>query len=117
MSRYVILYYAPISVKERFAQATPEEAMVGMQLWIDWAKKVGPALVYPGGPLGRGEKVTNAGSAPLNSTIVGMSILEAKSMDDALSMVRNHHHLTWAPDTEIVVLEEMGVPEMDRQPA
>ena len=37
MRRYIVLYEAPLGVAERFAQATPEEAMAGMQLWVDWA--------------------------------------------------------------------------------
>jgi hypothetical protein len=42
-----------------------------------------------------------------------MSILRAESMDDALEMVSDHHHLHWAEDCEIVVLEEMPIPEME----
>jgi hypothetical protein len=42
-----------------------------------------------------------------------MSILQAESMDEALEMVKDHHHLHWAEDCEIVVLEEMPIPEME----
>ena len=34
-------------------------------------------------------------------------------MDEALKMVEDHHHLHWADDCEIVVLEEMPIPEME----
>ena len=51
--------------------------------------------------------------ASTESRIIGMSILLAESMDDALEMVRDHHHLQWAEDCEIVVLEEMPIPEME----
>lgn len=112
MGRYIVLYSAPLAVAERFAQATPEEAMKGMKLWVDWAEKMGPALVDPGKPLGAAVKVTKAGVAKTESRIIGMSILQANTMDAALEMVKDHHHLHWAEDCEIVVLEEIPIPEM-----
>jgi hypothetical protein len=112
MGRYIVLYEAPLAVAERFAQATPEEAMTGMQLWVDWAERIGPGLVDPGKPLGNALRVTPGSAASTKSNIVGMSILQAESMDDALEMVKDHHHLHWAEDCEIVVLEELPIPEM-----
>ena len=56
--------------------------------------------------------VTASGVAPATSTIVGMSILQGESMADAMAMVDNHHHLRWAEGCEILVLEEMQIPEM-----
>jgi hypothetical protein len=113
MGRYIVLYEAPLGVAERFARATPEEAMAGMKLWVDWAQKIGPGLVDPGKPLGNAVMVTTHGVASTESNIIGMSILQAESMDEALEMVKNHHHLYWAEDCEIVVLEEMALPEME----
>jgi hypothetical protein len=113
MGRYIVLYEAPLGVAERFAQATPEEAMAGMQLWVDWAQKIGPGLVDPGKPLGNGHRVTTNRAATTESNIIGMSILQADSMDEALVMVKDHHHLHWAENCEIVVLEEMPIPEME----
>jgi hypothetical protein len=112
MRRYIVLYYAPLAVAERFAQVTPEEAMKGMKLWVDWAEKIGTALVDPGKPLGNAMKVTKTGITKTDSKIIGMSILQANTMDEALEMVKDHHHLYWAEDCEIVVLEEMPIPEM-----
>ena len=83
------------------------------QLWIDWAKKIGPALVDPGRPLGKAVKVTTQGMSPTDSEIIGMSILQANSRDEVLEMVKDHHHLHWAEDCDIVVLEEMPIPEME----
>lgn len=31
-------------------------------------------------------------------------------------MVKDHHHLHWAPDCEITLLEEMAIPEMQGSP-
>ena len=115
MGRYIVLYEAPLGVAERFAQATPEEAMAGMELWVDWAHKIGPGLVDPGKPLGNAHRVTAHGAATTESNIIGMSILQAESMDEALKMVKDHHHLHWAEDCEIIVLEELPIPEMGPQ--
>ncbi len=65
-----------------------------------------------GQQLGNAMRVTKTGVSKSDSTIVGMSILQANSMDEALEMVKGHHHLQWADGTEIVVLEEMPIPEM-----
>ena len=115
MGRYIVLYDAPLGVAERFAQATREEAMAGMQLWVDWAQKLGTGLVDPGKPLGNAFRVTASGAERTESNIIGMSILQAESMDDALEMVKDHHHLRWAENCEIVVLEEMPIPELESQ--
>jgi hypothetical protein len=112
MNRYVVLYCAPQDVATRFATASPEEAEVGLQQWVAWAERLGPALVDPGKPLGRALSVTAAGVSPSGTTVIGMSILEAGSRDEALSMVSDHHHLRWSEGCEILLLEEMGIPEL-----
>jgi hypothetical protein len=124
MKRYIVLYYAPLEVAERFASATPEEAMKGMKLWEEWFRKIGSALVDPGKPLGNAMRITKDGVTKSNSKIIGMTILQADSMDQVLDMVKDHHHLHWTDgldetladvkgDCEIVVLEEQAIPEMD----
>jgi hypothetical protein len=113
VGRYIVLYEAPLGVAERFAQATPEEAMAGIQLWVDWAQKLGAGLVDPGKPLGNAFRVTKSGATRTESNTIGMSILQADSMDEALTMVKDHHHLHWAEDCEMVLLEEMPIPEME----
>jgi hypothetical protein len=113
MGRYIVLYEAPLGVAERFARATPEEATTGMQLWVDWAERIGPALVDAGKPLGQAVRVTTRSAASTESNIIGMSILQADSMDEVLEMVKDHHHLRWAEDCEILILEEIPIPEME----
>ena|SRR5690242_17204571 len=113
MNRFIVLYRAPLDVAERFAQATPEEAMDGLKLWTDWFERTGNALVDPGKPLSNAMKVTTSGSAKTDTRVIGMSILQADTMDDALELVEDHHHLRWAEDCEILVLEETAIPEME----
>jgi hypothetical protein len=112
MNRYVVLYCARQDVAQRFATATPEEAEVGLHHWVAWAEKLGPALVDPGRPLGNALTVTRSGATASHSNIIGMSILQAKSRAEALSMVSGHHHLEWSENCEIVLLEEMPIPEL-----
>ncbi|MFI1919412.1 hypothetical protein [Nocardia sp. NPDC020380] len=114
MKRYIVLYRAPLSVAERFARATPEEAAKGLQLWADWSDRIGAGLVDAGGPLGNARRVTPTTIDPTDSGIIGMSILQAETMDDALAMVQDHHHLHWADDCEITVLEEQPIPELQQ---
>ena len=115
MHRFIVLYRAPQKVAERFVQATPEEAQQGVQMWVDWAAKIGPALVDSGKPLGNAVSVKPSGASSSDTDIIGMSILQAVSMEDALEMVRNHHHLHWADSCEITVLEEMPIPELEAE--
>jgi hypothetical protein len=112
MHTFVVLYRAPLDVAERFAQASPEEARQGMALWVDWATRLGPALLYPGKPLGNAVTVRPAAVTDSATDIIGMSILRAESMDEALEMVKGHHHLRWADSCEITVLQEMPIPEL-----
>ncbi|SEH56036.1 MULTISPECIES: hypothetical protein [unclassified Leifsonia] len=91
-----MLYHAPLAVAQRFAQATPQEARLGLQTWIDWATELGPALVDPGQPPGQSRKVTAEGMSQGDTDVIGMSIIEAPSMDSALEMVEIHHYLRWA---------------------
>ncbi len=112
MKQYIVLYTAPITAAERFAQVTPEAAQQGMKLWFDWKEKLGSGLVDLGKQLGNAMKVTKDGITKTESNIVGMSILQANSMDEALAMVKDHHHLHWGEGAEILVLEEMPIPEL-----
>lgn len=112
MNRYVVLYCAPQDVATRFAEVTPEQAQAGLQRWVDWAEKLGPALVDPGQPLGNAMKVTPQAVTRSDTNVIGMSILQASSRDEALGLVADHHHLQWSSDCEIIVLEEMAIPEL-----
>lgn len=114
MTRYVVLYHAPLAVAQRFAQATPAEAQLGLQRWIDWTTRLGAALLDPGQPFGQSRCVTASGVESGDTDVVGMSILEAPSIDAALDMVRDHHHLDEGDGCSITLLEEMAVPELSK---
>jgi hypothetical protein len=112
MPRFVVLFRAPLEVAERFADATPEEALVGVKLWREWLERVGPAVVHAGPPLGNATTVVPGGVVSGGSDVVGMVILEADSRADAVLLVMDHHHLAWSDSCSITVLEEQAIPEV-----
>lgn len=112
MPRYIALYMAPRTVAERFADASPEEARAGVQAWIDWQHQFGPRIVDAGRPFGRAVTVTPAGVEESRSEVVGMSVLDAPSLDQALEVVEGHHHLRWAEGCRIELFEQSEIPEL-----
>lgn len=111
MKKFVVLYHARAEW-DKMKDATPEEMKKGMEKWMEWAQKCGTGLVDMGTPLGNGQKVTKTGTIPSTKEVIGYSILQADSMDEALEMLKGHPHLDWAEGCEIEVHESMPIPGM-----
>jgi len=109
MSRFLILYRSTAEAGEQMASATPEQAQEGMQLWMKWAEKAGPALIDLGSPLGN--STTVGGSAQSGTPIGGYSVLEADSGKAVADLLTDHPHLH-APGAAIEVLEYLPMPGM-----
>lgn len=77
---------------------------------MEWAKKCGGGLVDMGAPLTNGQKVTKSGTNPSDKNVVGYSILQAKSMQEAVEILKGHPHLEWASGCEIEVHESIPLP-------
>ncbi len=107
MSRFIVLYHAPVAWVEAAANATPEEMQKGMEPWMAWAAKCGDQLVDMGSPLGGGQRLTASGSSPTDSEVTGYSILEAEDMAGAKALLEGHPHLDWAEGCAIEVYESM----------
>jgi hypothetical protein len=92
MTRYMILYRAPVSAREQMAAGTPEQQEAGMQAWMQWAEKAGPAIVDMGAPLA---EVAGAGTpVPAAGHIIGgYSILQAGSPSELSEVLAGHPHL------------------------
>ncbi len=92
MTRYMILYRAPVSAREQMAGGTPEQAQAGMEAWMQWAQKAGPAIVDMGAPLA---EVSEAGTpVPAAGNIIGgYSILDAESPAALSDVLAGHPHL------------------------
>ena len=107
MSKFLVLYRAPVSARELMASITPEQAQAGMQAWMGWAEKAGDAVVDLGAPLGEGATIGDGG----NDQATGFSILEADSQDAAEQLLSDHPHLH-TPGASIAVHEFLAMPGM-----
>lgn len=100
MTKYMILYRAPVSAREQMAAGTPEQAQAGMEAWMQWAQKAGPAIVDMGAPLA---EVSEAGTpVPAAGQIIGgYSMLEAESPAALSDVLAEHPHLAWGGTIEV----------------
>jgi hypothetical protein len=81
VKKFVVLTYGFVPPTEEIKQA-----------WGAWFTAVGPKLVDPGSPFGRGREITKTGHSDLTlqspSPITGYCILDAESLDEAEAIVR-----------------------------
>lgn len=96
----MILYRAPVSASEQMAAGTPEQAQAGMDAWMAWAGKAGPAMVDLGSPLG---EVSGVGTpVPAAGHVIGgYSILQAESEPELAAVLEGHPHLEWGGTIEV----------------
>jgi hypothetical protein len=109
MKKFIVLYRAPVSAGEQMASSTPEQAQAGMDLWMAWAKKAGPALVDLGSPLG--DPVSVGAGGPLGVHLGGYSVLQANDGAAVRKVLEGHPHLM-LPGASIDVLEFLAIPGM-----
>jgi hypothetical protein len=91
VSRFLVLYRAPVSAREQIESSTPEQRQTGMELWQTWAAKAGSAIVDLGAPLGDGAIV---GDGDAYNDIAGFSILDAHSQQAVMGLLRDHRTST-----------------------
>jgi hypothetical protein len=109
VKKFFVVYHAPAQWNE-MKDATPEQMQDGMKKWMVWAEKCGEHLVDMGNPLVGGRKVKSSGVAPSDKDVVGFSVLQAESMDDAVGLLKEHPHLDWADECDIEVHEYAATP-------
>jgi len=107
MKKFIVIYHAPLSVLAKWQSMKPEEHKKGMEEWMVWAKKCGSALIDMGAPLSNGQKLSESGGSPSKKDVVGYSILQANSMDEAKKLLMDHPHLKQANGCDIEVYETM----------
>lgn len=109
--KFVVIYKAPVGAEWKTASSTPEEMEEGMKAWMAWSQKCGDKLVDFGTPLGKAVTLGPDGSVDNNeSKVMGYSILQADSMDEAKELLQDHPHLGWNATCEIVVHEALPAP-------
>ena len=108
MKKFIVTFHAPASAMEqmgKMASATPEEQKQAMAPWVEWAERVGTALVDQGSPLMGGQTISKSGSSPSGKGFVGYSMLQAEDIQAAKALLEGHPHLEWVAGGEIEVHE------------
>jgi hypothetical protein len=103
MSKFMILYRAPESVREQLATATPEQRQAGLEAWRAWATRVGYAIVDLGTPLGH--KIHVGPGAAGRDGVSGYSILEAGSAEEVETLLEGNPQLAMPGGGSVDVFE------------
>ena len=113
MKKFIVIYHATNDAMKAMASASKEEQAKGMEGWMKWAQKCGSQLVDMGAPLMGGQALDPKGTSKNSSKeVTGYSILQAKDMKDAMSLLQGHPHLAYGAACSIEVHETMPVPGM-----
>jgi hypothetical protein len=111
MSKFLVLYRAPVSAREQMAQATDEQKKAGMDAWMAWAQSAGEGIVDLGAPAQAAGRVTSSGQSSSEEQTSGYSILRADSAQAVMALLEKHPHLQ-LPGASIEVLELLPIPGM-----
>ena len=104
MTKYMLLYRAPVTAAEQMAGADPAAAQAGMDAWMAWGDRAGSALVDMGSPL---QPVSGAGDG---DPVGGYAIMQAESLDALQAVLEGHPHT--ASGGTIEILEFLTMPGM-----
>ena len=110
MSKFMILYRAPESVREQMANATPEQRQAGMEAWRAWATRVDYAIVDLGTPLGHKAHI-GPGAAGTDG-VSGYSIIEAGSTEEVETILEGNPQLTMPGGGSIDVFEIIPIADI-----
>jgi hypothetical protein len=109
MNKYLVLYRSSVDATEQMSQSTPEQAQRGVQMWMEWFAKAGPALTDGGSPVGKSQ--TLPGEANTGLPVGGYSILTVDNSAALRELLDDHPHLH-SPGAAIEVLECLPMPGM-----
>ena len=113
MKKFLVLYKASTAAfQQMMKSSTPEQQKAGMDAWMSWSKRVGPAIVDMGGPLGKSLRVAKGGdvSAIVND-LGGYSVMQAESKEALAATMKEHPHFMM-PESSIEIVELMPIPGM-----
>ena len=91
MKKFAFAYYGEPNFKKS------EDGKKHMVEWGAWAKKLGKSLVDPGVPLISPKTVSSKGvkDGDRPNRLTGFSVVEAKSIEDAIEMAKSCPHLNY----------------------
>jgi len=112
--KFLIIYHAPFEAMAQMANVPPEQQAAGMALWQAWIERVGNNLIDVGAPLINGKSLRASGSSsPSDKEVSGYSLVVGKNLDEVMSLLENHPHLSgWHPDATIEIHETILLPGM-----
>ena len=105
MSKFILAYHGKPDIQSK------EDGAAHMVKWQNWSQGLGDAVVDPGMPVGTSMTVSQdgvlegGGSNPLS----GITIIQAETMDQAISMAKSCPHLSGAGTIEIAQAMEMDM--------
>jgi hypothetical protein len=106
MPKFLILYVSEKPTEQQM-NASPEDIKKGMEPWNAWFKRQGTAIIDQGNPTGEPFALNKKGATKAHTHLVtGYSIVEAKDIEKAKTMVIDHPHLNQSK-TSIEILEIM----------
>lgn len=114
MKKFLVTYHAPVNAVQQMSKASPEDQAKGMEMWMQWAQRVGNKMVDMGAPLMNGQQLGVDGSAKgSDRQVTGYSIIMADSLEEAKGLLQGHPHIAgWSPEATIEVHETMPLPGM-----
>jgi hypothetical protein len=91
MAKFILLYKGPATPNDKMTQEQRDKIRAA---WNEWMGKVGKAVVEVGSPMNYGKSVVDDGTVGKAIDINGYSIIEAKDLDAAVSLVDGHPFLS-----------------------
>jgi hypothetical protein len=107
MKKFIILYKSDQSPEDMMRNSTPEQRKSGMDMWMQWSNKAGSSIVDLGNPLGNGQIVTKSGATKAPLGVSGYSLMQAESMDEVKTKLKDHPHFMSPGTVSIEVYEIM----------
>ena len=88
---------------------SPEEGAEHMAKWKAWADGLGESLINRGTPLGKSRTVNSSGVTEGGGAdpLMGYSILQAETIDDAVKMVESSPHVNFGGTMVVAEMMEM----------
>ena len=106
MTKFKIIYHAPPEMMAKMGTASAEEKNASMQLWMDWQAKMRDKVLDFGSPLMPGTRIDrNGNESNANTDNTGYSLIQAKDLAEAKTMVKSHPHLQWGDGCDITIHE------------
>lgn len=112
MKKYLILYYSSTSAEERINQAGMDKMKASMAEWMEWKNRYGDALVDFGSPVKPSKKLDKGAVEDDHGWTTGYSLIQAKSLDQAVEIMKDHPNFKNPGGPGIEILEYVSMPGM-----